>query len=138
MQPSNLTLVAESLTIWPVGVFPIPPGYTSGHSTVSGAASLVMGELFPAEREYFAGQAEEAAISGLWACIHFPRDNAQGLIVGRQIGGKLVDDMRETPHTFIFPRKVAALGDFTLDDSSPNSRVLGIGSAVNWPKEYRY
>lgn len=87
-------------------VIPTPnfPGYTSGHSTVSAAASLIMGELSPSEKDFFAAQAEEAAISRLWSCIHFPQDNNQGLMVGREIGQKVVDDMRAEPHPFVHPK----------------------------------
>ena len=90
-------------------IIPTPnfPGYLSGHSMVSGAASVVMGELFPAQRGYFASQADEAAMSRLWAGIHFPHDNEQGLVVGRAIGAKVVQDMMGAPHTFVFPMERA-------------------------------
>ena len=39
------------------------PGYTSGHSTLSGAASTIMAELFPSDKEYFISQATEASMS---------------------------------------------------------------------------
>ncbi len=78
------------------------PSYTSGHSTISGAASLVMSELFPKEKEFFAAQAEEATMSRLLGGIHFHHDDSQGLVVGREIGEKVVHDMRGEPHTFVF------------------------------------
>jgi len=66
------------------------PSYTSGHSTISAAAAGVMGEVFPAEKDFFAAQAREAAMSRLWGGIHYPRDNDQGLAVGQRIGQRVV------------------------------------------------
>lgn len=70
------------------------PSYTSGHSTISGAAAQVMGELFPAEKAFFQSEAEEAAISRFWGGIHYHRDNNQGLAVGKKIGEKVVEFMQ--------------------------------------------
>lgn len=70
------------------------PSYTSGHSTISGAAAVVMGELFPTEKAFFANEAKEAAISRLWGGIHYTHDNDQGLVVGTTIGRKVVLRMR--------------------------------------------
>ena len=71
------------------------PSYTSGHSTISAAAAVVMGALFPDESAYFEGQAEEAAMSRLWGGIHFRHDNDQGLVVGHTIGAKVVAAMNQ-------------------------------------------
>jgi len=89
-------------------VIPTPnfPGYISAHATVSGVASVVLGEVFPALAGYFAGQADEAAMSRLWGGIHFPQDDDQGLVVGRAIGALVVQDMAESAHTFVFPMAV--------------------------------
>ncbi len=78
-----------------VTVIPTPnfPTYTSGHSTISGAAAQVMAALFPADAADFQAQADEAAMSRLWGGIHFPHDNDAGLAVGRQIGAKAVRAM---------------------------------------------
>jgi hypothetical protein len=70
------------------------PTYTSGHSTISAAAAAVLGEVFPAERDYFLGQSEEAAMSRLYAGIHFRHDNEEGTRVGRIIGERVVERMR--------------------------------------------
>lgn len=82
-----------------VTVIPTPnfPTYTSGHSTMSGAASEVMGELYPSERAHFAAEAEEAAFSRLLGGIHFTHDNDEGLRVGRLIGAFAVSRM-QAPH----------------------------------------
>ena len=62
------------------------PSYTSGHATISGAASVVLGQLFPADAAALAARAEEAKDSRLWAGIHFPIDNEAGIAGGRAIG----------------------------------------------------
>lgn len=80
-----------------VTVIPTPnfPSYTSGHSTISAAAGKVLGELFPAEASFFAGEAEEAAASRLYGGIHFRHDNDQGAEVGLKIGDKVISVMRQ-------------------------------------------
>ncbi len=70
------------------------PSYTSGHSTISAAAAVVLGEVFPGEREYFDQQSEEAAMSRLYGGIHFRHDNEEGTRVGKIIGRKVVRRMR--------------------------------------------
>jgi membrane-associated phospholipid phosphatase len=84
-------------------VIPTPnfPSYTSGHSTISSTAAVILGQLFPEEAMYFLSQAQEAAISRLWAGIHFPQDNINGFTVGQQIGREYVDDMLKSPHQFV-------------------------------------
>jgi len=79
-----------------VTVIPTPnfPTYTSGHSTISAAAAAVMGEVFPAERDYFVQQSLEAAMSRLCGGIHFRHDNEEGSRVGAIIGARVVDRMR--------------------------------------------
>lgn len=63
------------------------PAYTSGHSTFSAAAAAVLSYLFPADTAYFAGQMEEAAISRLFAGIHYRSDIDVGKEHGTRIGG---------------------------------------------------
>jgi membrane-associated phospholipid phosphatase len=84
-------------------VIPTPnfPSYTSGHSTISSAAAVVLGQLFPEEAIYFLSQAHEAAVSRLWAGIHFPQDNDNGFAVGQYIGREYVKDMLKPPHQFV-------------------------------------
>jgi membrane-associated phospholipid phosphatase len=86
----------------PVITTPNFPSYSSGHSTVSAAAALIMGQLFPDEADFFIGQAHEAAMSRLWAGIHFPQDNNNGLACGFLIGAKVVADMQGPAHTFVY------------------------------------
>lgn len=66
------------------------PSYTSGHSTFSGAASTVLGYLFPANASYFDDQAREASISRLYGAIHYRADIDMGLSHGQRIGSYTV------------------------------------------------
>jgi membrane-associated phospholipid phosphatase len=77
------------------------PSYTSAHSTASSTAAIILGKLFPEEASYFLSQAQEAAISRLWAGIHFPQDNNNGFAVGQQIGREYVSDMLKPLHQFV-------------------------------------
>lgn len=67
------------------------PAYISGHSTLSGASSVVLSAFFPGDRATLAAQAEEAAISRLYGGIHWRSDNDVGLDVGRKVGQLAVD-----------------------------------------------
>jgi membrane-associated phospholipid phosphatase len=62
------------------------PGYVSGHSATSGAASTVLSAIFPQRWGDLASMAAEAAISRLYGGIHFSVDNDAGLVLGRRIG----------------------------------------------------
>lgn len=62
------------------------PSYVSGHSDFSAAASDVLSYLFPDGATYFAGQAQEAAMSRLYGGIHYPSDISAGLTQGKRIG----------------------------------------------------
>jgi PAP2 superfamily len=75
----------------PIIATPPFPSYISGHSTTSGAASEVLAGFFPDAASQLRGWAEEAAVSRLYAGIHFPSDNNAGLALGRQIGGVALD-----------------------------------------------
>lgn len=69
-------------------LFPTPPfpSFTSGHSTMSAAASTVLGHLFPDNAAELADMAEEAKNSRLWAGIHYPIDNEMGAVGGETVG----------------------------------------------------
>jgi membrane-associated phospholipid phosphatase len=68
----------------PVGL-PNFPAYPSGHSGFSGAASDVLGYLFPSERARLRAMADEVAMSRLYGGVHFRFDNEVGLQVGRAV-----------------------------------------------------
>ena len=67
------------------------PSYVSGHATTSGAASTVLGAFFPVKAKRLAAMAEEAAVSRLYAGIHFRSDNDVGLELGRRVGRVAVE-----------------------------------------------
>jgi hypothetical protein len=79
------------------------PEYPSGHAAESGAAAVILGTLFGANREFtdrsqarlgfapraypsFWATAEEAAASRLYGGIHFRSGNEQGLTQGKCVG----------------------------------------------------
>jgi hypothetical protein len=66
------------------------PAYTSGHSSFSGAAAVVLGHFFPAEQERLRAMAEEAAISRVYGGIHYRFDSEVALEQGHAIGGLAV------------------------------------------------
>jgi membrane-associated phospholipid phosphatase len=67
---------AGTLSLIPTPPF---PSYPSGHSTTSGAASTVLGALFPGRAKELAAMADEAAISRLYGGVHYRFDNADEL-----------------------------------------------------------
>lgn len=86
------TQADPTITI-PVGL-PNFPSYTSGHSTFSGAAAVVLGHFFPAEKERFMTMADEASMSRVYDGIHYRFDAEQGLAAGKKIGQLAVDKAR--------------------------------------------
>ena len=83
-----VTLIRALLDPDFLSLIPTPPfpSYPSGHSTTSGAASTVLGALFPDQARELAAMADEAAISRLYGGIHYRFDNDAGLDLGRRIG----------------------------------------------------
>jgi hypothetical protein len=67
------------------------PAYISGHSTLSGASSVVLTAFFPDDAATLRAQAEEAAVSRLYGGIHWRSDNEVGLEAGRKIGDLAVE-----------------------------------------------
>jgi len=73
---------------------PVFPGYVSGHATYSGAASTVLGHLFPDRADVLDARAREASLSRLYGGIHMRSDNEAGLELGRKIGALVVERAR--------------------------------------------
>jgi membrane-associated phospholipid phosphatase len=83
------------------------PSYVSGHSTFSGAAAVVLGEIFAAGTPFsttseglpgvlrsfsnFDAAAREAGVSRIYGGIHFDFDNVDGLALGRIVGSIALD-----------------------------------------------
>jgi hypothetical protein len=72
------------------------PSYTSGHATFSAAAAEVLSHLFPDQAKGVWELAEEAAMSRVYAGIHFPFDSDEGLEMGRRIG-RLAAKLHDQP-----------------------------------------
>ena len=70
----------------PIGL-PNFPSYSSGHSTFSAAAALVLSYLFPNETSRFETMRDQAAISRLYGGIHYRSDIENGKGHGQRIGG---------------------------------------------------
>lgn len=73
---------------------PRHPSYPSGHATVAGCAETVLSYFFESEKCRLKELAEECAISRLYAGVHYPIDNSEGLRLGRNIGRIVVDILR--------------------------------------------
>ena len=73
---------------------PSSPAYPSEHAVVAGAASTMLGYLFPAEAATFAARAEEAGRSRLLAGTDYPSDVAAGLALGRAVAALVIERAR--------------------------------------------
>lgn len=95
------------------------PSYTSGHSTYSGAASAILGELFGDATSFASAQdgnaaivrsftsfshaAAEAADSRLFGGIHFRFDNDDGLLAGSALGARVASSfLQPVPEPSVF------------------------------------
>lgn len=73
---------------------PRHPSYPAGHGAVAGCAETVLSYFFPEESARLRQLAEECAEARLYAGVHFPVDNEEGLRLGRAIGRAVVDTLR--------------------------------------------
>lgn len=73
---------------------PRHPTYPSGYATVAGCVEVVLSYFFETEHERLNELAEECSQSRLYAGVHYPIDNREGLRLGRQIGNIVVDQLR--------------------------------------------
>ena len=67
------------------------PSYTSGHSTFSAAAALVLGHYFPKDSARLKKMANEAGMSRIYGGIHYFCDNEGGKMCGEKIGKLAID-----------------------------------------------
>jgi len=110
-----VTYIQDNIdAMWlPYLVTPNFPTYISGHSTQSGAAATVLTDMFgimtftdtirtdhnlfpplaPRTFDSFDDAAAEAAVSRLYAGIHFSFDNNDGLASGRRIGQTVIQNV---------------------------------------------
>lgn len=86
---------------------PSSPSYPSEYAVTAGAASAVLGWLFPENAEAFNQQAAEAVQSRLLAGVEYPSDVEAGLELGRQVAELVIargsNDGFSTPWTGTVP-----------------------------------
>jgi membrane-associated phospholipid phosphatase len=75
-----------------VPLIPVPnfPSYPSNHSTFSSSRSEILAYLFPTRAEFIRAVGKEAGDSRIWAGIHFPMDNVEGVKLGKSVAGLFV------------------------------------------------
>lgn len=81
LDPTLLTGTSERVAM----PFPTPPhpSYPSGHSAASMAAATYLKSVFPQEAMDLVDDAHQAAMSRLYAGIHYRSDNADGMVLGK-------------------------------------------------------
>jgi len=72
------------------------PAYPSGHACISGAAAKVLSHYFPASGGALNAEAEEVAVSRLYAGVHYPIDNKTGLEMGRRVAELVLAEVERT------------------------------------------
>lgn len=80
-RPSQMNPLIKTLTGTPNF-----PAYISGHSTFSGAASVILSHIIPERAADYQAMAQEASLSRMYGGIHFRSDCEVGLTVGKKIG----------------------------------------------------
>lgn len=73
-------------------LYPTPnhPSYASADASVLSSIAAMMATLFPSEGPAIVAKAEEAAMSRLWAGIHFRSDIEAGLKLGRTVAQQVI------------------------------------------------
>ena len=85
-RPSQMNPKIKTLT-----GLPNFPAFSSGHSTFSGAAEIILGHLVPSRAANYSSMAEEASLSRLYGAIHYRSDIEVGKKNGQAIGQRAVD-----------------------------------------------
>ena len=70
------------------------PGYPSGHAAISGTLAEIYSYFFPDEKDIFHQKAKEAAESRFQAGIHFRTDNDVALVLGKKVGTKVIERVK--------------------------------------------
>ncbi|AYF54877.1 vanadium-dependent haloperoxidase [Clostridium botulinum C] len=76
------------------------PSYPVGHAVIAGMASTVLSYFFPDETDQLSNTAKEAAMSKVYAGIHYPIDAEQGLRLGKQIGSIIINSIKDESNSF--------------------------------------
>lgn len=86
IRPSQLDPAVKPL-------FPPPPhpSYPSGHACNSGSVTGLLAWLFPSGAQTVTALADEAAMSRMWAGIHYRSDDDAGLVLGRQVAELVIE-----------------------------------------------
>ncbi|MEM0962167.1 MAG: DUF2911 domain-containing protein [Bacteroidota bacterium] len=72
------------------------PAYPSGHACGAGAAAEIVGALVPQSREVMDAISDAAAMSRLYAGVHYRFDNDDGLALGREVAAWVLEmDVRK-------------------------------------------
>ncbi|EDL65434.1 vanadium-dependent haloperoxidase [Bacillus sp. SG-1] len=71
------------------------PTYPSGHAVMSGCSEAVLSYFFPGETRKLRKIANDNAVGRLYAGVHFPSDNDQGVNLGRYIGKVITEDIQK-------------------------------------------
>jgi len=90
VRPVTVVRARYNPTWEPPIVTPPFPSYASGHSTTSGAASLLLAHLFPEDSVSLIQMGIEAMNSRLYGGIHFSFDNLVGFNMGSIIGVRAI------------------------------------------------
>jgi len=72
------------------------PAYVSGHSTFSASGAAILTYLFPDNAGEFDSFANEAAMSRLYAGIHYRKDCDAGAALGKSVGTFLIEHFAKT------------------------------------------
>lgn len=70
---------------------PSSPSYPSEYAVTAGAASAVLGWLFPDKAQMFEDKVQEAVNSRLLAGVEYPSDVEAGLALGRQVAALIIE-----------------------------------------------
>ena len=89
-RPSQLNPDIKTLT-----GMPNFPSYISGHSIFSAAAATLLAHLIPANADKYNAMSDEAALSRMYAGIHYRSDCEVGKITGVKVGNFAVDRARK-------------------------------------------
>lgn len=78
-------------------LFPPPPhpSYPSAHGCNSGATAAVLAYLFPDDGKAIEAQADNAAMSRMWAGIHYRSDDDAGLDLGRAVAKLVIERAKQ-------------------------------------------
>lgn len=95
--------------------------FPSLHAAVAGAASTVLGNLFPdASDDGFSGLANEAATSRLWAGANYRSDIESGLELGQAVGDLAVERGASDSSDAVWDGSGWPTGDGLYEATGPN------------------